>query len=65
MSHAFNLNNRKFKVGPFPMHKSAKPAAETQDIFPAYATPEMTDLPDMGKQPHSVRRLRPPSHGPV
>ncbi|KAK8844079.1 hypothetical protein IAR55_006873 [Kwoniella newhampshirensis] len=31
-SHAFNLNNRKFR-----------------DVFPDYATPQMTDLPDMGK----------------
>ncbi|ORX39384.1 ubiquitin-conjugating enzyme/RWD-like protein [Kockovaella imperatae] len=35
-SHAFNLNNKKFR-----------------EIFPTYATPEMTDLPDMGKAPGS------------
>ncbi|CAK9779958.1 unnamed protein product [Cutaneotrichosporon oleaginosum] len=33
-SHAFNLNNKKFR-----------------EIFPKYATQEMTDLPDMGQQP--------------
>ncbi|KAK1920788.1 ubiquitin-conjugating enzyme/RWD-like protein [Papiliotrema laurentii] len=36
-SHAFNLNNKKFR-----------------EMFPKYATPEMTDLPDMGQQPHDA-----------
>ena len=32
--------------------------ADAQDIFPTYATPDMTDLPDMGQQPNSVCHLQ-------
>lgn len=45
-SHAFNLNSKKFRVG---LSRALSGQGLTpQDIFPKYATQEMTDLPDMG-----------------
>lgn len=65
-SHAFNLNNRKFR-DIFPTVSPASYRASKSLMPLQYTTPEMTDLPDMGKQPgsSSVRRLACYSSGPV